>query len=347
MADTTILLSDLIAQFGGRLVGEDIVVTGISTLSQATYRQLSFLTDNRLKYMVGGAQANAFIVHTKFSVKNYPDKSFIVCDNPYLYYARVSQYFHPAEVSSGIKHASAVIESEYIDSSVEIGAKVTLAKNVKIGACSRVLSGTVIEQHVTIGENCIIHPNVTILQGTIIGDDVEIHSGTVIGSDGFGYAYNEYEWEKIPQVGGVEIYDKVSIGANVAIDRGSIGNTIIRTGVKIDNLVQIAHNCEIGEYTAIAAMVGMAGSTKIGKNCRIGGAAKFTGHLSVADHICIAGATIVSHTIAIPGGRYAGFYPCQTHREWKYNAVYLKKLKIMNQRLQTIEKNAQQDFNNN
>ena len=137
------------------------------------------------------------------------------------------------------------------------------------------MAGVVLESGVKLGDNCLIHPNVSLLHGVELGDRVEIHSGTVVGSDGFGLAWNGTSWEKIPQVGKVIIGNDVEIGANVTIDRGAIGDTIIHEGVKIDNLVQIAHNCEIDEHTAIAGMVGIAGSTKIGKRCKIAGAVKF------------------------------------------------------------------------
>ncbi|QRN41823.1 MAG: UDP-3-O-(3-hydroxymyristoyl)glucosamine N-acyltransferase [Neisseriaceae bacterium] len=336
-------LSELITLFGGMLVGSDLIVEGISSLDLATEKQLSFLTDHRLKNEVYQSKACALIVGSNFDYTEYFDKSFIVCDNAYLYFARVLQYFHPAEVSNCTTHFSAVIESDQIDATVEIGANVFIGKGVKVGAYTRISSGSVIGKDVTIGEHCYIHPNVTIYNGSTIGDNVEIHSGSVIGADGFGFAWNGASWEKIPQVGNVEIHDDVEIGSNVSIDRGAIGNTVIHKGVKIDNLVQIAHNCEIGEHTAIAAMVGLAGSTRIGKRCRIAGAAKFTGHLTVADDTLIAGATIVSHSIDHPGKQYAGSYPFHEYQDWKYNAVYLRRLRDMNQRLTNIEKKLIKD----
>ncbi|MCV2503128.1 MAG: UDP-3-O-(3-hydroxymyristoyl)glucosamine N-acyltransferase, partial [Neisseriaceae bacterium] len=235
MTKMAVQLSELVAQFGGVLVGEDLIVEGISSLKLANEKQLSFLTDHRLKSEVKQSEACALIVDATFDYQDYPEKSFIICDNPYLYFARVSRYFNPVDSSNLRKHPSAVVQSDDIAETVEIGANVFIAKNVQIGAYSRILSGTVIEQGVIIGENCLIHPNVTIYYGSIIGNNVEIHSGTVIGSDGFGYAWNGTGWEKIPQVGRVVISDNVEIGSNVSIDRGAIENTIIHQGVKIDN----------------------------------------------------------------------------------------------------------------
>ncbi|MFH4354271.1 MAG: UDP-3-O-(3-hydroxymyristoyl)glucosamine N-acyltransferase [Neisseriaceae bacterium] len=333
-----VYLSELTARFGGKLVGADIEVRGISSLQEAGEEELTFYTDPKLRFLLKDTKAKSLIVGVDFQVEDYPQKSFIITQNPYLYYARISRFFYPLKPANGTRHPSAVIDSDQIDDSVEIGPLVVIGSGVKIGENTRILAGCIIEAGVEIGQNCLIHPQVTLLQGVKVGDDVEIHSGAVIGSDGFGLAWTGESWEKIPQVGGVEIQNSVEIGANVCIDRGAIGNTVIRTGVKVDNLVQIAHNCDIGEHTALAGMVGLAGSTKIGARCRIAGAAKTVGHLEIAEDTFIAGACIVSRSIKQPGGKYAGSYPFQEYHDWQYNAACLKQLRAFLQRLKQLER---------
>lgn len=322
-------LSDLIKHLGGTLKGEDKKVKALSSLQLAKSGDLSFLSDLKLRGLINCTAASALIVPQDFPYQSYPNQSFILTCDPYLYYARAVRLFYPTSCATGEHHLSAIISPQaQIAQEVDIGPQVVVEPGVVIGKKSRIMAGTVLESGVKIGEDCLIHPNVSLLHGVELGDRVEVHSGTVVGSDGFGLAWNGRSWEKIQQVGKVIIGNDVEIGANVTIDRGAIGDTIIHEGVKIDNLVQIAHNCEIGEHTAIAAMVGMAGSTKIGKRCKIAGTVKFTGHLEVADDCTIAVNAIVSHSLK-QAGHYAGSFPIQTYREWQCNAVILKRLKKM------------------
>lgn len=331
------LLSQLIEKFGGTLKGVDREITVVAPLQKADAWALTFLTANKNSMLIEKSKALSFIVGNKFPYQDYPELTFILTADPYLYMARVSRFLNPRPHSSGKKHASAVIESPLV-ASVEIGAQVVISPYVEIGENTRILAGTVIEEGVKIGRDCLIHPHVTIRRGVKIGDRVEIHSGAVIGDDGFGLANNQGAWEKIPQIGSVEIEDDVEIGSNTCIDRGTFTNTCIRRGAKIDNLVQVGHNCEIGEHTAIAAMAGFAGSTIIGKYCRIAGAAKFSGHLKVADKTFIAGASVVSKSLHQSSGAYAGVYPLEEYQEWRRNAIYLKKLREMVRRLEKLEK---------
>jgi UDP-3-O-[3-hydroxymyristoyl] glucosamine N-acyltransferase len=339
----SIQLSDLIKHLGGTLKGEDKKINALSSLQLAKPGDLSFLSNPKLRELLNYTAASALIVPQDFPYQSYPNKSFILTFDPYLYYARAARLFYPTSCATGEHHFSAVISPQaQIAQEVDIGPQVVVEPGVVIGKKSRIMAGAVLESGVKLGDNCLIHPNVSLLHGVELGDRVEVHSGTVIGSDGFGLAWNGQSWEKIPQIGKVIIGNDVEIGANVTIDRGAIGDTVIHEGVKIDNLVQIAHNCEIGEHTAIAAMVGMAGSTKIGKRCKIAGAVKFVGHLEVADDCIIAGDAIVSHSLK-QAGHYAGNFPIQTYQEWQHNAVVLKRLKKMYNTLRRLAARLDQE----
>ncbi len=331
------LLSQLVEKFGGVLKGADREIIALAPLQEADNLKLTFLTSGKNTTLIEKSRARSFIVDSYFPYQNYPDLSFILTTDPYLYMSKVSRFLNPSRNSSGKKHASAVIESPLGDS-VEVGARVVISQHVEIGENTRILAGTVIEDRVKIGQDCLIHPNVTIRSGVKIGNRVEIHSGSVIGDDGFGYANNEGVWEKIPQMGSVEIDDDVEIGSNTCVDRGTFTDTRIHQGVKIDNLVQVGHNCEIGKHTAIAAMAGLAGSTMIGAYCRIAGAAKFSGHLKVADKVFVAGASVVSRSLKKMNEAYAGVYPLEEYQEWKRNAIYLKQLRKIVHRLKKLEK---------
>jgi UDP-3-O-[3-hydroxymyristoyl] glucosamine N-acyltransferase len=207
-----------------------------------------------------------------------------------------------------------------------IGPNVVIEENVSIADGVTVHAGVIIESDNIIGDNSTIHPNVVIKTNTIIGRNCTIYPGSVIGSDGFGYAKDNDKWFAIPQIGKVIVGDNVDIGANSTIDRGTLDDTIISSGVKIDNLVQIGHNCVIGENTIIAGCVGIAGSAKIGKNCAIGGAAMILGHLSIADNVIISPGSMITRSIK-NSGTYTALMPFQDHAAWLKTAAKIKRLK--------------------
>jgi UDP-3-O-[3-hydroxymyristoyl] glucosamine N-acyltransferase len=208
---------------------------------------------------------------------------------------------------------------------VTIGPNVVIGANSVIGECSE------------IGEDTYISPNVTIYHKTVIGKRVLISSGTVLGSDGFGVAKNKGVWHKVPQLGRVVIEDDVEIGANCAIDRGAIEDTIVRRGVKLDNHIQIGHNVRIGENTAMAALVGICGSTEIGKNCLIGGQTGFAGHIQVADNVVVTGGSGVTSSIHEPGIYSSGMPGVVTNREWKRNNARIHRLDKLIERVKELE----------
>jgi UDP-3-O-[3-hydroxymyristoyl] glucosamine N-acyltransferase len=214
-----------------------------------------------------------------------------------------------------------------VDAYAQIGDNVTLEAGVAVG------------RYAKIDANTRVYPNVTVYHGCEIGQRCIIHAGAVIGSDGFGFAPTPQGWHKIPQVGRVLVGDDVEIGANTAIDRGALTDTVIHNGVKIDNLVHIAHNCVIGSRTAIAGCVGMAGTTEIGESCMIGGGALLGGHLTIADKTIVSGGTAIISDIKT-AGQYTGIYPASTHREWERNAPLMRHLADLRKRIRGLEKNA-------
>lgn len=329
-------LSEITAILGGRITGRDVAVSRIAPLHTAQAGDISFVTHAKHLPEALNSRAEALIVQHNLA-ERLAGHNLIVCDNPHLYFAQTARLFHPeAQARPGI-HPTAVVEADaVIPASCEIGANVYIGERTILGESCRILANCVIEAGCVLGERVTLHPNVTVYAGCIIGKQVEIHSGTVIGADGFGNAWAQDHWYKIPQIGSVQIGNNVEIGANTTIDRGAIENTVIEEGAKIDNLVQIAHNVHIGAHTAIAACVGIAGSTHIGSYCQIGGAAMFVGHIKVADKTFIGGGTLVSASITQPN-YYASSYPLQTHRDWVKNAVHLRHLNQLHRRVKILE----------
>lgn len=333
----TYRLSEIIAGLGGgTLLGKDIAVRGVRPLASASAEYIGFLSNPKYRSEVESSQAGAIIVHPKMAAV-FPERNLIIADDPYLYFARVARLFSPRPAASGKRHPTAVIESSaVVPESCEIGAHVYIGENTVLGERCRILSGSVIEHDCTVGSDAVLHPNVTVYYGCTLGERVEIHSGSVIGADGFGLAFTGKDWFKIPQTGAVTLGDDVEIGANSNVDRGAMTDTVIGKGCKIDNQVQIGHNCQIGEHTVIAACTGISGSTKIGAYCIIGGAAMFVGHIEIADRTTIGGGTAVTHSIK-EAGHYATCYPMQTHKEWARNAVHIRHLSEMNKKIKELE----------
>lgn len=243
----------------------------------------------------------------------------IVVKNPYAYFARAAQLFEQQkEVAPqyGI-HPSAVVDptAKVAPKSI-IGPQVVIEANAVIEEGAVIDAGCYIGRNAKVGKNTHFYPRVTFYAQCTIGDNGIVHSGVVVGADGFGFANENGEWIKIPQVGGVTIGNQVEIGANTTIDRGALENTVIEDGVKLDNQIQIAHNCHIGAHTAIAACVGIAGSATIGKYCMIGGAAMIHGHITIVDRVHVSAGTLALRSITEPG-QYTGFYPITKHSDWE------------------------------
>lgn len=224
---------------------------------------------------------------------------------------------------------------------MRIGPNCVIESGARIGRGSVLGAGCVIGAGSSVGPGSRLHAHVTLYEGVKVGARAIIHSGAVLGADGFGFApdpsLGQGAWGKIPQLGGVTVGDDVEIGANTTIDRGALEDTVVGNGVKLDNQIMVAHNCRIGAYTAIAACVGVAGSTTIGERCTIGGAAMLSGHLTLADDVHISGGTAVTSNISKPG-RYTGVYPYADHGEWQRNAAVIQQLAQLRRRVRTLEK---------
>ena len=312
-----------IAQLVGAMVDGDpnIEISGIGKIEDARKGEITFLANSKYEKYIADTKASAVIVSENFRTTR-KDIAFLRAKDPYVAFVFTMKSMMPQRelLSSGIHLAAFISPSAKIGKDVRIGPGSVILDNVRIGDRTMILPGSVIEQDVEIGEGSVIYSNVTIYAGCKVGNRVTIHSGTVIGSDGFGFApKDDGTYEKIPQLGIVAIEDEVEIGSNCSIDRATIGETRICKGVKIDNLVQVAHNVVIGENTVIAAQTGISGSTKIGKHCMIGGQVGFAGHLEIADNTNFGAQTGVPKSVKEPGKTYLG-YPAKeihdTHRIW-------------------------------
>ena len=285
---------------------EDKEISGMNTLMDASENEISFF-DNK-KYLKELPNTKAAVVILKEEFKEYlpSDTIGLFTDEPYLKMAMLTKYFVKPLIREG---------KSIIDKSADIQPNVIIGANTKIGKNVLIMSGAVIGANCEIGDNSVIYPNVVIYNDTKIGCDVKIHAGSVIGSDGFGYAHTKMgEHIKIYHLGYVEIEDDVEIGANTTIDRGAFGKTIIKKGAKIDNLVQIGHNSEVGEYSILVSQTGLAGSSKLGRNVVMGGQAATAGHLEIAPFTQIAARGGVSKSIK-ESGIYGGF-PLMPQKTW-------------------------------
>ena len=322
-------LSDLISRLGGEAIGEVLTpLKGVGTIEGASGNHITFLVNPKYRSALARTMAGAVIVGEKD--RDITSKPRIVAANPYAYFARVAQLFSPAVRHPAGIHASAVVDpaatvaaSASIAEFVSIGAHAVIGERVRIGA------GSVVGGGVTVDDDCVIAARVTIYSNCRIGARGIIHSGVVLGADGFGFAPDFQTdaggWVKIPQTGRVIIGDDCEIGANTTIDRGAIADTIIGNDVKLDNQIQIGHNCVIGDHTVISGCVGIAGSTTIGRRVMVGGAAGFTGHLQVCDGAVISAMTLVTKSITEPG-TYTAVMPLMKHDDWLKNVAHLRRL---------------------
>ncbi|MFZ6657813.1 UDP-3-O-(3-hydroxymyristoyl)glucosamine N-acyltransferase [Undibacterium sp. TJN19] len=340
---TSIRLGELVDRFGGQLIGSpDVAVIGIAPLSEASEQHITFLSNPKLRHQLAASRAAAVIL-TKADFeqigKDYAG-ACIVAASPYVYFARAAQHFAainaiPAE--AGVHPSAWVSPQAVIAATASIGPNVSIDAEAVIGEHVVIKAGAVIGRGVSIGDHSLIHANASIYDYCVLGRHCIIHSGAVIGADGFGFANEKGQWIKIPQTGRVVIGDDVEIGANTSVDRGALADTIIEDGVKLDNQIQIGHNCHIGAHTAMAGCVGVAGSAKIGKYCTFGGAAMVLGHLTIVDNVHISSASMVSRSILEPG-QYTGFYPLAKNADWEKTAAIVRNLSGMREKIRYLEK---------
>ena len=270
---------------GGWVEGnENAAINAFAKIEEGKPGAISFLSNPKYTHYIYDTQSSVVLINEDVELEKPVTATLIRVKDAYESVAKLMQLYESMKPrKTGIEPQAYVSEKATVGKDVYIGAFAYIGDGVTIGDGTQVFPHTVIGDGVTIGEKCTIFPNVTIYQGCKLGNNVTIHAGSVIGADGFGFAPNTEGYDKIPQIGIVVIEDNVEIGANTCIDRSTMGQTIIRKGVKLDNLIQVAHNCEIGENTVMSAQVGMAGSTKIGAWCMVGGQAGFSGHIHVAD----------------------------------------------------------------
>lgn len=327
-------LDEIVAHLGGALEGDgSIVVSQVATLASAKTGQIAFLANPKYRQQLQSTSASAVIVPPKFASDTTLPR--IVHPNSYAYYARVVQLLNPAEARPRGVHPSAVVHS-VVPPSVSVGENVVLGKDVALGENVTLYPGCVVGDGVSIGDDSVLYPNVVIYRACKIGKRAIVQAGAVIGSDGFGFAKEGDSWVKIPQIGRVVIGDDVEIGANTSIDRGALDDTIIGDGVKLDNQIQIAHNVVIGQHTAMAGCVGVAGSTRIGQRCTIGGAGMIVGHLDLADDVHVSAGTMVTKSLRQPG-QYTSIFPLESHAEWLQNAAQIKRLAKLAERVSELE----------
>ena len=348
-------LAEIAAFLGAELRGDAALrISGLNTLINARAGELAFLANEKYRSQLGACNASAVIIAAKHlssqaSASQGVDSTeyqgaVLILDNPYLGYARISQWFDRAPQTVPGIHPSAVIaDSVSLGADVAIGANVVVEADAVIGAGSYLGAGAYIGARSQLGDNARISPNVCIYHDVIMGRDVTIHSGSVVGADGFGFAPDgSGQWIKIYQIGGVEIGDNVEVGACTTIDRGALGNTRIGNGVIIDNHVQIAHNVVIGNNCALASYSGLAGSATMGNNCILAGDACVVGHVTICDNVQIMARGTVTKSITVPGS-YSSGMPLMTTREWRKNAVRITQLDSMARRLKNVELSRELD----
>ena len=336
-------IAELVELFGGEIIGDpELTVVSIAPLDMAGPENITFLSNPKFRSAAAKTEAAALILSPADdeTVGQTFQGTRIVTKNPYAYFARTAQFFEAKKKippQPGVHPTAFVDASATIAPTASIGPHVSIAAGVEIGDAVVIDAGCVIGRDAKIGAKTHLYPRVVFMDGCEIGERGIIFPGAVIGSDGFGLANDGGVWIKIPQVGRVVIGNDVQIGANTTVDRGALVDTILHDGVKLDNQIQIGHNCEIGENTAMAGCVGVGGSSKIGKNCTLGGAVGVAGHLEVADNVHVTAASNISRSIREPG-HYAGSYPLAKHEDWQKTAAVVRNLDSLRDRVRELEK---------
>jgi len=329
-------LTELVARFGGELLGDgSITIRRVAPLDQAQADEIGFVSQARYLAQLAGTHAAAVIL--PLEARDATALPRILTPNPYLYFARVSALLNPPpRPPAGVHSAATVAVDARIAADASIGPGAVIGAGAVVGARTVVGPNCVVGDHARIGDDCLLHANVTLYHRCEVGDRAVLHAGCVIGADGFGFAPNDGRWEKIPQIGRVLIGDDVEVGACTTIDRGALEDTVIEEGVKLDNLIQVAHNVTIGAHTAIAACTGIAGSAKIGRHCTIGGAAMIFGHIEIADGTRISTNTLITKSLP-KAGTYTSALPFSEHDVWQKNAVHMRNLDKLVNRIKQLE----------
>ncbi len=325
-----------------RLQGDGgLRVVRVASLEAAQPGDLAFLANPRYRRQARTTAAGVLVLAEQHGAELFPDGrpggALVLCDQPYAWFAFAAQVLAPAPAPAPGRHPSAVVDAgAQLDPQARVDAHAVIEDGAVVEAGAWIGAACFVGAGAHVGAHTRLHPGVRLQAGCRIGRRGLVHSGAVIGADGFGFAPFGGQWIKIPQTGIVDIGDDVEIGANTTIDRGSAGDTVVGDGVKIDNQVQIAHNCRIGAGTAIAGCVGIAGSAVIGRNCQLGGAAMIHGHLSIADGTVVGAGTLVSRSLTEPDF-YSGVFPIMRNRDWERNAALLRHLVELRDRIRRLE----------
>ena len=327
------VLADLV---GGDVSGDPSTsVYGVAPLDVATEGNISFLANPKYQGQLAETKASAVIVHP--SLEGSIDLPLLLADNPYLAFAKILTFFEvPPFVAAGISTAASVHPDADVADNVTIEAGCVVCAGANIGEGTHLHPNVVVEKDAVVGKDCVLHANVSVREKCVLGNRVILQPGAVIGSDGFGFAPDGEKYFKIPQIGHVVLEDDVEIGACSCVDRGTLGVTRIARGVKVDNLVQIAHNVEVGEDTVLVSQVGISGSTKIGKHCIFGGQAGTAGHITIGDNVTIAGRGGVSNNVE-SNQNLAGL-PAMPHRDWLKATMTMTHLPEMRRELRQLRK---------
>jgi UDP-3-O-[3-hydroxymyristoyl] glucosamine N-acyltransferase len=323
--DFALTLREIARRLGAEVAGDPAIeISRVAPLDDAGPGDITFLANPRYRPKLASTRASAVILGPRD--RDATAIARIVSDNPYACYARTVAIFHPAKAATAGVHPTAVVDpAAVVASSAEVGPFAVIAAGARVGERARIGAGCAIGEEASIGDDTTLYPRVTIYDGCVVGARCILHSGCVIGADGFGMAPDQGRWVKIPQVGRAVLGDDVEVGANTTIDRGALGDTVVEEGVKIDNQVQVAHNCRIGAHTVIAGCAGIAGSAVIGRHCVIGGGAGIVGHVTLTDGVTVSGMTLITKSIARPGV-YSSGGPMMPHADWLRNAAHLRRL---------------------
>lgn len=341
-------LTELAHHVAGNVIGDGtVLISRVAPIDEAVEGDITFLSNPRYQRFLPQCRASAVIVGRGVvdAGRRTSPLNFIETAEPYIAFAKIFTLFSPAPQYSGEVSARA-----FVDPTAVVGAAVTIFPNAFVGGRVRIGSGTVVFPGVFLGEDseigsaCVLHPNVVVREGCRIGDRVILHAGVVVGSDGFGYAGSGAQRVKIPQAGVVVIEDDVEIGANTTIDRATLGRTVIARGAKIDNLVQIAHNVVVGEFSVIAAQAGIAGSTRLGKNVTLAGQVGVVNHIEIGDGAIIGPQSGIPQSVA-PGAMLSGGIAAAPHQEWLKVMTLLPQLPKLWSTVRRLERQCARLFN--
>jgi len=328
---------ELAERFGLQVHGDpSVAIHGVATLAHAGPGQLTFLANPRYRAQLADSRAAVVVLRADDAVAA-PGTALIAKD-PYTTFAKIGALFETAPLREAGIHPSAVIDpsaqvaaSAHVGPFVSIGARSVVGENCIVGA------GSIIGEDCVLDAGCELIARVTLVTRVRLGKRVRVHPGAVLGADGFGLAMDAGHWIKVPQLGGVRIGDDCEIGANTCVDRGALEDTVLEEDVRLDNLVQIAHNCHIGAHSAIAGCTGIAGSARIGRYCLLGGAVGVVGHLEICDHVVVTGKSVVRNSITEPG-EYSSGTPLTDNRTWRKNAARFKQLDSLARRVLAVSK---------